>query len=147
MTKARPWEHELITVAAAAKRLQLHPKTVLRSIRDGRLRATRIGKSYRIMRADLDAFVGVPEPVGSPAERASLTAIIDVPGVGVEIAREWAVKIPAALKGRDPGDGPMRADVIYDGERSQLKVVLVGPAGDTSKLLSAIRVWLERLRS
>lgn len=145
MTKARPWDHEFVTVAAAAKRLQLHPKTVLRSIKDGRLRATRIGKAYRIMRSDLDAFAGVPEPAISPADRATVTAIVDVPGVGHDIARQWAMKIPAALKGRDVGDVPMRADVIYDAERSHLKVVLVGPPDDTAKLLGAIRIWLERL--
>src|SRR5262245_37744597 len=41
---------ELCTVHFAADRLKLHPKTVQRLIREGRLRATRIGKSYRIRR-------------------------------------------------------------------------------------------------
>jgi excisionase family DNA binding protein len=141
MTKAPPWSQELVTVAAAAKRLQLHPKTILRSIRDGRLRATRIGKSYRITQADLDEFAGVPE---STAEPASVTMIVDVPGVGPEVARDWAVKVPAALKGRDFGSAPMRADVIYDAMRSHLKVVVVGPPDDTATLLGAIRLWLQR---
>ena len=35
----------LFTVEQAAQRLNLHPKTVLRYIRDGQLPATRVGKS------------------------------------------------------------------------------------------------------
>jgi excisionase family DNA binding protein len=143
--KTRPRSQELITVDAAAKRLQLHPKTVLRSIRSGRLRATRIGKAYRIVSADLDAFVGVPAAITAAAEEAWVTAIVDVPGVDADVARAWAIRIPAALKGRDPEDGPMRADVTYDAERRHLKVILIGPPGDISKLLGAIDVWLERV--
>jgi excisionase family DNA binding protein len=144
--KTRRRDQELITVDAAATQLQLHPKTVLRCIKDGRLRATRIGKSYRIVRADLDAFAGVPETTISPADAATVTAIVEVPGVSAEVARDWGIKIPAALKGRDPAGGPMRADVIYDSERSQLKVVLIGPPADVSRLLGALRLWLDRLR-
>jgi excisionase family DNA binding protein len=58
----RAMSEELYTVEMAAERLKLHPKTVLRFIRDGRLRATRIGKSYRILRSDLDAFGGGRSP-------------------------------------------------------------------------------------
>ena len=47
----------LITVEQAAEQLKLHPKTVLRHIREGRLPATRIGKSYRLRAADVDEFL------------------------------------------------------------------------------------------
>ena len=46
------------TVEHAARRLQLHPKTVLRFIRDGRLPAKRLGKAWRIRQSDLDALAG-----------------------------------------------------------------------------------------
>ncbi|MGZ3314865.1 MAG: helix-turn-helix domain-containing protein, partial [Caulobacteraceae bacterium] len=49
----------LYTVEQTAERLRLHPKTVLRMIRDGRLKAKRIGKAYRILGDDLDAAAGV----------------------------------------------------------------------------------------
>jgi excisionase family DNA binding protein len=52
---------ELCTVGFAATQLKLHPKTILRFIREGRLRATRVGKAFRILRADLDAFAGIPQ--------------------------------------------------------------------------------------
>ncbi|WP_410908004.1 helix-turn-helix domain-containing protein, partial [Priestia sp. SIMBA_032] len=39
-----------------ADELGLHVRTVRTYIRDGRLRAARVGKQYRITRADLAAF-------------------------------------------------------------------------------------------
>ena len=44
---------QLVTVEQAAQELSLHPKTVLRYIRDNRLPATRVGRSYRILRSEL----------------------------------------------------------------------------------------------
>ncbi len=49
---------ELYTVEFAARRLKLHPTTILRFIRDGRLAATKVGKSYRILRSELDRLAG-----------------------------------------------------------------------------------------
>ncbi len=137
---------EFCTVAFAAERLGLHPKTVLRFIRDGRLKATRIGKSYRIRRADLDAFAGV-EPAAEPTEPSAwVTAIVQIAGVDAETARRWAIKIPAALKSRDGREAPIRADVIHDAERAELKIVLVGVPDDVAAMLRAIQAGADRLR-
>jgi excisionase family DNA binding protein len=135
---------ELCTVHFAADRLKLHPKTVLRFIREGRLKATRIGKSYRILHSDLEAFAGLP--VETPFSEAWVTSIIDVPDVGPEIAQKWARAIPAALHSR-LGTGPhVRAEIVYEAERAHLKVVLLGPPGDTAKMLDLIRMWLDQAR-
>jgi excisionase family DNA binding protein len=136
---------ELCTVEFASGQLKLHPKTVLRFIRDGRLRATRVGKSYRILRTDLDAFSGVPAKPEAPAEQAWVTSIVDIPGVGPDLARKWARTVPNALGARSSSTPPMRAEVIYEPERSHLKVVIVGPPGDTVSLLTLVRVWLDQL--
>ena len=56
----------LLTVDEAAEALKLHPKTVLRHIREGRLEATRIGKAYRIDRSKLDAFAGLAQGHARP---------------------------------------------------------------------------------
>jgi excisionase family DNA binding protein len=66
--------------------LNLHVKTIRRSVRDGRLKARRIGKEYRIARADLDDFAGETRPARHPwpgrgmsSHRASSTCY-DQPG-------------------------------------------------------------------
>lgn len=140
-----PNSSELCTVEFAASRLKLHPKTVLRFIRDGRLRAARVGKSYRILRADLEAFAGVPAPVEAPTEDAWVTSIVDIPGIEADLAQKWAKTIAGALDARPKGGPPMRAEVVYEPERSHLKIVLVGSPGDTANLLGLIRLWLDQL--
>ena len=54
---------EVYTVEQFAERLKLHPKTVLRFIKDGRLRAVKVGKSYRILRTDMEAMTGMTPEV------------------------------------------------------------------------------------
>jgi len=44
---AGPQRRPLLTPAEAAERLRLHPKTVVRMARDGRLPATKIGTGWR----------------------------------------------------------------------------------------------------
>lgn len=137
---------ELYTVEHAAERLKLHAKTVLRAIREGRLRATRVGKSYRILRSDLEAFAGVPPRAAPAAAEPWVTAIVDIPDVGPEMAQKWARTVTNALNGRPGMGGPaLRADVIYEPERSHLKIVAVGPPADTVNLMNIVRTLLEQL--
>lgn len=137
---------ELYTVEQAAERLKLHAKTVLRAIREERLRATRVGKSYRILRRDLDAFAGVPERAAAAGGGPWITSIVDIPEVRPELARKWARTVTAALNARPQGGAALRADVIHDPDRNHLKIVVVGPPGDVVNLMNLVRVWLEQLQ-
>ena len=50
-------EERLLTVNDVAERLQLHPITVRRHIKAGKLRAVRVGRAVRVREADLDDFL------------------------------------------------------------------------------------------
>ncbi len=138
---------ELCTVDTAAAHLQVHRKTVLRYIRDGRLPATRIGKAYRIRRADLDAFAGVPGGADavSVAEAARVTSIVDVPGVGPTLASKLAGAVTNSLHSNREQRGDVHAEVVYDPEQAQVKIVVIGTVADTHSLLGLLQVWLEQL--
>lgn len=131
---------EFYTVEMAAERLKLHPKTVLRFIGDGRLRATRIGKSYRILRSDLNALAGGERRT---ALAASVTSIVDIPSIGADAAALMARRLPAVLNTGETRTDPIRLDTAYDPEREHLKVVVIGSPTDTAALLRLIAVWLE----
>nr|WP_279635938.1 helix-turn-helix domain-containing protein [Kitasatospora cheerisanensis] len=49
---------EFYSVEDVAGLLGLHVKTVRGYVRDGKLKATRIGKQYRIARGEVEAFTG-----------------------------------------------------------------------------------------
>lgn len=131
----------LCTVRFAAEQLGLHRKTVLRFIREGKLPARRVGKSYRIRRSDLGAFAGVPEAAAPSSTRPSLTSIFEIPGVEPATAQRWMTVVMAMLKGRPAGSAPMRAEVVYEEARSLVKIVVVGPPEDALPLLEFVRRW------
>jgi excisionase family DNA binding protein len=132
---------EVYTVEQFAERLQLHPKTVLRFIREGRLRAVKVGKSYRILRSDLEAMTGVVRPAGPAAAR--VTSIVDIPDVEPSRAERLARMLPALRMGREAHPDPMSLDVAYDTARKHLKVVIVGSLADTATVLQAIQALTE----
>ena len=136
----------LCTVNDAARELGVHPKTVLRAIRAGRLRARRIGKAYRIRRAELARFADLPEPAETPAAQPWVTSIVDVPDVGPALAQKWARTVTSALRAKGKGP-PLRAEVVYEPARAHLKLVLVGAPGAAAKFLELVRVWLEQLEA
>src|SRR5687768_4027227 len=73
---------ELYTVDKVAAILGLHVRTVRGYVREGRIKAVKIGKQYRITKEDLEAFTGVagvealsPVPRIRQAEVATVTEI------------------------------------------------------------------------
>ena len=130
-----------LTAEQAADRLHLHPKTVRRFIREGRLRATRIGKSYRILESDLALFAGgQPESAAEPTVR--VTSVVDIDNVDAETAQRLARFFPGALYSREPRPDPISLQVMYDPERQQLKVMLAGSPSRVATYLGHIELAL-----
>jgi len=76
---------KLLTVKEVAERLRLHPMTVRRHIKSGRLKATRIGRAVRVSE---DALVGATAPRGPGSDwKAELLAWITRPMTEEEIER------------------------------------------------------------
>jgi excisionase family DNA binding protein len=136
----------LYTVEQAAERLKLHPKTVLRMIRDGRLKAARIGKAYRIASEDLDALAGV---VRAEAREASdrATVIADFGDLPPEMASRLANTLGAMLvSSYKARTGPVNLDTAYDPMLRRLKVVIVGAPEDAATLLKSAAFLVESWR-
>lgn len=130
---------DFCTVTEVAERLKLHPKTVLQFVRDGRLRATRIGKQYRISRSDLDAFTGT-QPVIARHRTSEVSSIVHIDAIGAEHAGRIATHLLAALKGRCADDAVARLDTIYYEEQAKLKIIISGGIETTAYLLGLIPV-------
>lgn len=123
------------TVDQVADRLGLHPKTVLRLIAAERLRATKIGKSYRILRSDLDAFAGVsPEKSVRPVR---VTSIVDMPDASRDQAARVTAALQAALISRGASSTPVHLETAFDPAASHLKLVIIAEPADTAALLQA----------
>lgn len=134
------------TVERAAERLAVHPKTVLRFIRDGRLRATRIGKAWRILASDLDTFAGVPGQAAKACEPLRVTAIAELEDVSMDLSRRLATALQALVMAPRDRSRPIKLDTVYDPERSHLKVVIVAEALDAAALLQSLHGFAEAFR-
>jgi excisionase family DNA binding protein len=59
-------ESELLTLAEAAAYLRVHRRTMGRLLRDGTVPGSKIGRQWRIRRADLDALLATTNRGRSP---------------------------------------------------------------------------------
>lgn len=132
----------LLSVDEAARQLRLHPKTVLRHIREGRLRATRIGKAYRIERASLDAFAGVAAGARASDGGARATCVLDVPTVTADGAQRIATFLTSAAMTGDGRTPSLHIATAFDPRAGSLKIVLVGALADTARLIEMVQLLL-----
>jgi excisionase family DNA binding protein len=132
----------LLTVDQAATRLGVHRKTALRYIHDGRLKATRVGKAYRILPADLDSFAGLPV-AGPKPSGARVTSIAEIPGLSVHDSGRIVTALQALLASRTGHAESVRLQTAYDVEERQLKLVLIGEPGAVSSFMAFLARLLE----
>ena len=140
----------LVTVEQAAEQLSLHPKTVLRHIREGRLPATRIGKSYRIEQARLDAFAGVANGSGSGSGSAVSTArttcVVDLVGMTTDGAQRIATFLGAVALTGDADTPALHLTTAFDPRAGTLKIVVVGSPIDVARVLELVDMQSSSLR-
>ena len=136
---------ELFTVDQSADRLKLHPKTVLRMIREGRLKAVRLGKAYRISGDDLDAAAGVTrvEARESP-DRA--TVIADFGDLSPDLAQRFGATLTAMLGSNRARPDPITLQTAYDPVLRRVKVVVNGSPEDAATMLKSAVFLLDSWR-
>ncbi|CAN3984569.1 helix-turn-helix domain-containing protein [Kitasatospora purpeofusca] len=140
---------EYFSVEQVAELLGLHVRTVRGYVRDGRLRATRIGKQYRIARRDFESFAGGPGADGAdttaesedspPAVpgplHAEASVVVQIDAIGVREAARLSNTLLAAVSGPRGGGVPLRIETLHNEERSTLKVIVLGAPADAAELL------------
>jgi len=136
---------EMYSVDQVAAQLGLHVRTVRNYIREGRLKAVRIGKQYRIAREHLEALTGRPAaPESQPPRRyVEVSSIVQIEAIGFDAASRVTNALMASAKGRSADDEPLRIDTIHDQERGRLKVILTGSIATTASLLKFMNAYLE----
>jgi len=143
---------DLYSVEQVAGLLGLHVRTVRNYVREGRLKAVRIGKQYRISREDLETFTGRPVE-GTPRETArrnrhvEASSIVEIDAIDRELTYRITTFLTAVSSGRHK-DGvaaqPLRIDTIYDEERARLKLIITGDLTTTRDILGFIQSMMEK---
>jgi excisionase family DNA binding protein len=140
---------ELLSVFDIAKRLKLHVKTVRNYVREGRLKAVRVGKQYRISRADVEAFTGFPLPL-TDSERArrqrgiAVSCAVRVDAISPEASNDLAATLDAFAHREPIGEEALRVDTIYDRDVGHLQIMLFGGANNAAAALKLIAALTEK---
>jgi excisionase family DNA binding protein len=142
-------EEVIYSIEQVAERLGLHVKTVRNYVREGRLKAVRIGKQYRIAAADLATMMGRPVSTLDPpavrrARHAEVYSIVEVDTVSPELSGRITNMLLGAASSRDHSDNvPMQVKAIYDAAHGQLKLILIGSMETTAALLKLVNALVE----
>jgi len=141
-------EQELYTVDQVADLLNLHVRTVRGYVREGKLKAIRIGKQYRISGDDLAALTGRPAAsfVREPVRReryVEVSSIVEIDAISPELASRLMNTLVAMANSHGADEQPLRVETIYNEERGRLKVILTGNLGTVASFLKATDFYLE----
>lgn len=130
--------NELLSVDDVAERLQLRPRTIREYIRSGRLRATRIGKQYRIRVEDLDLIQHVRSTRvdGEPVISATIAVRIEA----ADHRQEERVFSLLNVVGGSPG---VALQVARDPEAGVVQVVATGSLTAALDVLTRISNAME----
>src|SRR5258708_10639585 len=120
----------LYSVEQVADRLGLHVRTVRNYVREGRLKAVRIGKQYRIAAADLAAMTGRPASSFDPEpvrrhRHIEVSSIVEIDAISPDLANRVTNLLVGAANGRGQSEESLRIETIYYEQRARMKIILV----------------------
>jgi excisionase family DNA binding protein len=142
-------QDDLLSVFEIAKRLKLHVKTVRNYVREGSLKAVRIGKQYRISRADVEAFTGLPLPL-TESERArrqrgiEASCVVRIDAISPEDSSNLAASLEAFSRRDRVGEETLRTDTIYDKDIGHLQIMLFGGVNSIAAALKLVAALTEK---
>jgi excisionase family DNA binding protein len=138
----------LLSVEQVAQILRLNVRTVRNYVRSGSLKATRIGKQYRIGLADLETFTGRAvtshaERVLSSGGRVEISTVINMLGVSPALATRISNMLTATADVLRSIEQPVAVSMTYDEPLDRLRVLLAAELKSTRDFLALITAVLE----
>jgi len=137
---------EFYSVEQLARILQLHPKTILRFIHEGTIKAQKIGRSWRVSQEALKEYshaeLARPLKPSDPREfslfvnRMKVSAVIEINEQESADASRISNTLLAVLNGKDPAWGESRFDYFYYPETRKAKYVLYGTAAFIAEIMT-----------
>ena len=130
-------QEQYFTVEQIAQMLQMHPKTVQRYIREGKLRAVKVGKGWRVSGHDLSIFTESAQPSGEPPT-AVVSCVADIYAADRDAAIRLMNTLGAAHTSKPADIGAGSLQTQYIPEERKLRVTLYGGARFAAAMLDAI---------
>lgn len=126
------------TVDQISDLLQMHPKTVQRYIREGRLRAVKVGKGWRVSGHDLSVFTESVPPAPEHAPVSVVSCVADVYAAETDDAIRIVNALTAALNCKPTDWGQSTMHTQYLPVERKLRITLYGGARFVAAMLDAV---------
>lgn len=119
------------TVDQISNMLNIHPKTIQRYIREGKLRAAKIGKCWRVTGHDLSTFIendsNERPALGNQSERRIIaSSVIDIITDGKEDAMRIMNTLTASLNAKPSEYGQSSMQSQYIERENMVRITLWG---------------------
>ena len=142
----------MYNVSQLSEILDLHPKTVRRFIRDGKIRATKIGREWRVRKEDLQQYAhgelankpSEPQPTTPLSSRVQVSAVIEINEGHPEEVSRISNSLIAALNSKDPSWGRSRYDLLYHPKTRKARFILNGTPLFIRTLLEMVEVLVQQ---
>jgi excisionase family DNA binding protein len=141
------------TVDEIAEMIKIHPKTVQRYIREGRLKASKVGKSWRVSGHDLSTFTEggsvsgtAPIMIGESFERGEIkvSAVVDIPVENTQESVRIASTLTAISNSKPAEYGASSLQTQYLMSEKVIRVMLWGSLAFTQIILDSINTLSEK---
>ena len=128
-------DDKFYSVEQISQMLGMHAKTIQRYIREGKLRANKIGKAWRVSGHDLSVFVEGANPaqkqavasVGkSPIDRIMVSSVVDIDVADKDESNDIINMLTAALNNKPPEYGKSTMNAQYNEDENKLRIMLWG---------------------
>jgi len=138
------------TVEQISDMLNIHPKTIQRYIREGKLCATKIGKSWRVTGHDLSVFTESAETSNTSKKsdknnegKLTVSSVIDIDVAGTEEAIRIINALTAALNAKPPEYGRSSMHTQYIEAENTVRVTLWGNVRFMAAMMETVAVLTE----
>ena len=146
-------DNSYYSVDQIAKMLRMHPKTIQRYIREGKLSAVKIGKGWRVSGHDLSRFMEdthtstAAETTSDASARQSTTAsaVVDIAVIGSEEAQRLIQSLNAMMNVKPASFGQATLYTQYIEANAAVRLTLWGNLPFTATVLDMVNTYLQNL--
>jgi excisionase family DNA binding protein len=117
------------TVEQISEMLNIHPKTIQRYIREGKLRAVKVGKSWRVSGHDLSVFIesnSVHNENSNAERKITASSVIDIESNGVEDAMRIINMLTSAMNAKPTDSSKTSMQSQYIERENMVRVTFWG---------------------
>lgn len=140
---------EFYTVEDLKDILNLHEKTIQKYIREGKIEATKVGKSWRVSKDSLNRFMNIDTKKEEQYHQRGYQSIMVSSVVDIDVSShdegiQLANLITAAMNSKDPSYGKTSLNIQFIESENRIRLMLYGNVKFTEDVMSFLGDYVVR---